>query len=70
MEWISIADKLPDIKQDVLFYTESGIMLTGFRNKITTKYRNTVTIDEGFFDNRWCSAIGDVSHWRPLPGKP
>lgn len=67
MQWISVYDKLPEIKQDVLMYFDSGNMAVGFWHDgdehITFWCAYT---DDGWFADCDCMPL----YWMPLPEKP
>jgi hypothetical protein len=56
-EWVSVKDRLPEIGQTVMVYTETLVFAkTHYRITDYTKYG-------------WEGAT-NVTHWMPLPGKP
>jgi hypothetical protein len=66
--WISVDDRLPDVDQDVLLLTGSGI-IEGSRTNGDYGDWNFITLD--------CHGCGccrgdsdEVSHWQPLPSEP
>ncbi len=67
MQWISVYDKLPEIKQDVLMYFDSGNMAVGFWHDgdehITFWCAYT---DDGWFADCDCMPL----YWMPLPEPP
>lgn len=66
-EWISVEDRLPEQKKDVLMYFDTGNMAVGFWHDadehITFWCAYT---DDGFYTD--CDYI--PIHWMPLPEPP
>lgn len=66
-EWISVKERLPEKKQDVLMYFNSGNMAVGWWHDedehITFWCAYT---DDGFYTD--CDYI--PTHWMPLPESP
>lgn len=66
-EWISVEERLPEKKQDVLMYFNSGNMAVGWWHDadehITFWCAYT---DDGFYTG--CDCI--PTHWMPLPDPP
>jgi hypothetical protein len=66
--WISVDDRLPDVDQDVLLLTGSGI-IEGSRTNGDYGDWNFITLN--FHGCGCCSGDSDeVSHWQPLPSEP
>ena len=67
MQWISVKDRLPEIKQDVLMCFDSGNMAVGFwydgDEDITFWCANT---DDGWYTDCDCMPL----YWMPLPELP
>lgn len=67
MQWISVKDRLPEIKQDVLMCFDSGNMAVGFwydgDEDITFWCANT---DDGWYTDCDCMPL----YWMPLPDAP
>lgn len=67
MQWTSVEDRLPEIKQDVLMYFDSGNMAVGFWHDgdedITFWCANT---DDGWYTDCDCMPL----YWMPLPDAP
>jgi hypothetical protein len=65
--WISVDDRLPDVDQDVLLLTGSGII----EGSITNGDWNFITLDCHGHGCGCCRGDSDeVSHWQPLPSEP
>lgn len=68
MEWISVNDRLPEIDQNVLLFTDSGI-IEGCR--IDSKYGEWNFISLLAHGCGCCSSDEDiVTYWMPLPEPP
>jgi hypothetical protein len=66
--WISVDDRLPDVDQDVLLLTGSGI-IEGSRTNGDYGDWNFITLN--FHGCGCCRGDSDeVSHWQPLPSEP
>ena len=67
MQWTSVEDRLPEIKQDVLMYFDSGNMAVGFwydgDEDITFWCANT---DDGWYADCDCMPL----YWMPLSDAP
>lgn len=68
MEWIKIKDKLPEVDQEVLLLTDSGI-IEGSRDKGENLDWTFIVLD---MHGCGCCAGGsdEVTHWQPLPKEP
>ena len=65
--WISVDDRLPDVDEDVLLLTGSGII----EGSITNGDWNFITLDCHGHGCGCCRGDSDeVSHWQPLPSEP
>ena len=57
-EWVSVEEKLPPPKQNVLAYsTRSGIAEADYADGVWMQYR-------------WSAVMESVTHWMPLPEPP
>ncbi len=57
-EWISVKDRLPESDDYVLCYRDS----CGLSSRIMVGF---------YLRGKWtCGAIGNVTHWMPLPEPP
>ena len=57
-EWVSVEDRLPPPKQNVLAYSpESGIAEADYGDGVWMQYR-------------WSAVMRGVTHWMPLPAPP
>jgi hypothetical protein len=72
MEWISVKDKLPLAKEDVLFVATFGTQLA-----LCFGYKDIEDPENGlWYDKTTCDYDGDpiavygVTHWMPLPELP
>ena len=66
-EWVSVADRLPEKKQDVLMYFDTGNMAVGWwhdKDEHITFW--CAYTDDGFYTD--CDCI--PTHWMPLPAPP
>ena len=66
-QWISVEDRLPEKRNDVLMYFDSGNMAVGFwhdQDEHITFWH--AYIDDGFYID--CDCI--PTHWMPLPESP
>ena len=66
-EWVSVADRLPEKKQDVLMYFDTGNMAVGWwhdKDEHITFW--CAYTDDGFYTD--CDCI--PAHWMPLPAPP
>ena len=61
MEWISVKSGWPEVRQEVLFYS-NHIVRHGY-------YVGELLID-GWFHDHLQNKIPSVTHWMPLPDKP
>ena len=66
-QWISVEDRLPECKQDVLMYFDTGNMAAGFWHDGD----ETITFwcaytDDGWFTDCDCEPL----YWMPLPEPP
>lgn len=66
-KWISVEDRLPECKQDVLMYFDTGNMAAGFWHDGD----ETITFwcaytDDGWFTDCDCEPL----YWMPLPEPP
>lgn len=57
MEWISVNEKVPENRDDVLIYTSKGFYV-GWYDEIGGWFSGPIT------------ACKTVTHWMPLPDKP
>lgn len=66
-EWINTFERLPECKQDVLMYFDTGNMAVGFWHKKddTFAYWCAYT-DDGWYTDCDCEPI----YWMPLPEPP
>lgn len=67
MEWISVSDRLPERKQDVLMYFDTGNMAVGFwyDGDETITFWSAYT-DDGWYTDCDCEPL----YWMPLPETP
>jgi len=65
MEWISVADRLPEYEQNVLAYCPS---LTG--NKINYGYLSCTNSSGHKYELWGVQGYYGVTHWMPLPEPP
>ena len=57
-EWVSVEERLPPKKQNVLAYSLSGgVAEADYADGVWMQYR-------------WSAVMDDVTHWRPLPAPP
>ena len=57
-EWVSVEERLPPPKQNVLAYSLSGgVAEADYADGVWMQYR-------------WSAVMDDVTHWRPLPAPP
>ncbi|HDR1044989.1 Protein of unknown function [Pasteurella multocida] len=55
--WISIKERLPEEREDILIYTNKGEIKIAWRDDIF--FMSLVTYD-----------LSTITHWRPLPPLP
>lgn len=67
MEWISVEEKLPECKQDVLMYFDSGNMAVG----CWTERDEHLSLWSAYTDDGWIADCDCMpTHWMPLPPPP
>lgn len=67
MEWISVSDRLPERKQDVLMYFDTGNMAVGF----WYDGDETITFWSAYTDDGWYADCDcEPLYWMPLPEPP
>ena len=65
--WISVEDRLPKKKKDVLMYFDSGNMAVGFLCDVDEHITFWCAYtDDGFYTD--CDSM--PTHWIPLPKRP
>ena len=62
MEWISVKDRMPEIKKCVMIFSKDGGVAEGC-------YNDEYGID-CFEQWRWNCKQHEVTHWMPLPRDP
>ena len=69
MQWISIKEQLPDIAEQVLLLTDSGVIQGGINSNQEFKKFWFISLDA---HGCGCCAGNDdlVTHWMPLPREP
>lgn len=66
-EWISVSDRLPERKQDVLMYFDTGNMAVGF----WYDGDETITFWSAYTDDGWYADCDcEPLYWMPLPPAP
>lgn len=70
MEWISVEDRLPDKKQEVLVYAQFVNYSHGTRPRSMKVSISKRMFDEGLFISIPGWHRLNVTHWMPLPDKP
>lgn len=66
-KWISVQDRLPECKQDVLMYFDTGNMAVGWwydRDEVITFW--SAYSDDGWYTDCDCEPL----YWMPLPEPP
>lgn len=65
-EWISVADRLPTVDEEVLMYAELGSMVVGAYKHIGNMHFWVYSDGDDFY-----GFVGDeITHWMPLPNRP
>jgi uncharacterized protein DUF551 len=63
VKWISVKDRLPENKDEVLVYNDF--------NRICVSCYFTLTGKEYYWENRDDQSMGaTITHWMPLPSPP
>lgn len=71
MEWISVKDRLPKYKEDVLLSFERIFSVLKQDIKIGYRYKTDDTGESyKIFEEHSYSVRTDVTHWMPLPKNP
>jgi hypothetical protein len=66
-EWIDVKDELPELDTEVLLFDEEDGCQVGYRTS-GKPYLNWVC---SYAHDGWShAALGDVTHWMPLPKPP
>ena len=60
-EWISVKDRLPQVKEDVLIYDSHH------RNIYKAWYIGDIDV---WFSNEYLPQFINITHWMPLPEPP
>ncbi len=80
MNWISVKDRLPELDQEVLTYSEGGAIYVCYRYDYSKEYKWSKKQIESYGSNKysWRQLGGccmedlgeDPTHWMPLPESP
>ena len=70
-EWISVKDRLPEIKEFDDMVSESVLVCSG-RTSMAVAWMSNIFNESGKWasDGDVLSAIGEITHWMPLPVPP
>ena len=69
-EWISVKDRLPPLRENVLFYNGKREIRFGFFSPDPPPVDNWATESSIWVNDLSYDEIGTATHWMPLPAPP